>query len=448
MSFSRFYSIIKSELHFHNLLKATFLNKFKQEIKEELNNPEENNKKKTKNVEKNNDVNHSEEFTNKLEIQIRNNNLVKDSFNEVYMMETSRFGKSKVETPANDYYDQGVHSKNISPIPMKGVISTISDYERKSNLDGTLSLSYIKKQDDDSNYIVYDSGHGSNIANNSHKYGKNTQHRIQKYQSEDNSDHDSSRPYGTSRNSRGSFRIEYLMSKAFTPIVPANNHLNEISRITWNRNDLFDNITYSNITDSILMGRNTFIPYIGKNNTDNVVKKRKSLICDSNESVKVEDPAFKSPDNEGKVKYSLNYHRSLSNEQNSFTNGNKVSVFPPVESQNKAQLDMLKEVKPSRRNLNARNMSRSKKQQSIVSQKSNFEADRLNKSFVTSDSKIKLEESEYESFRKKSKILISKDQIYNSNLESFASNKRKELVSNTSEKIQDIIVSQVRSEDV
>ena len=80
------------------------------------------------------------------------------------------------------------------------------------------------------------------------------------------------------------------------------------------------------------------------------------------------------------------------------------------------------------------------KQQSIVSQKSNLEADKLNKSFVTADSKIKIEDSDYDYLKKKSKILISKDQIYNSNLESINSNKRKEIALNNSEKIQEIIV--------
>ena len=227
-------------------------------------------------MNKNNKDNLSEDLSDKTELQIRNNNLIKEP--ESHIIETSRFGKTKVDTPINDYNDQGFNSQNVSPLRTKGAISTISDHERRSNIDGTLSLSFIKRHDDDSNYIVYDSGYGGNIMNNSHKYGKNTKHRIQKYQSEENSDRDSSQRYGTSRNSRGSFRIEYLMSKAFTPIVPSNNHLNEISRITWNRNELFENITYSNITDSILMGRNTFVPFMSKNNTDNVVKKRKSLI--------------------------------------------------------------------------------------------------------------------------------------------------------------------------
>ena len=244
---------------FSQFIEGEFLKKFKQEIKEELNNPETNKNKNPKNINK---ENLSEELSNKTELRIKNNLLINEPDSNI--IETSRFGKTQLNQPNNDYNDQRSFSNNISPLRTKGVISTISDNERRSNIDGTLSLSFIKRQDDDSNYVVYDSGYGGNIMNNSHKYGKNTRHRIQKYQSEENSDHNSSRLNGASRNSKGSYRIEYLMSKAFTPIVPTSNHLNEISRITWNRNDLFENITYSNITDSILMGRNTFIPYSGK----------------------------------------------------------------------------------------------------------------------------------------------------------------------------------------
>ena len=175
------------------------------------------------------------------------------------------------------------------------------------------------------------------------------------------------------------------------------------------------------------------------NNTDNVVKKRKSLIWNSNDSVKAEDPAFK-PTNE-KVKYSLNYHRSLSNSQNSSGHGNRLSNLPKIDHENQNMPDTLKDVKASRRILNARNLSRSKKQPSYVSQKSNAEIDKLNKSFVTADSKIKLEDSDYDYFRKRSKVMISKDQIYNSNLESINLNKRKANVSDSSDKIQALIVS-------
>lgn len=65
--------------------------------------------------------------------------------------------------------------------------------------------------------------------------------------------------------------IDFLMSKAFTPIVPSEMGIKDVSKISWNRNELMNNISYSEINESILLGRNQ-LNRIG--NTDSQLKKK------------------------------------------------------------------------------------------------------------------------------------------------------------------------------
>ena len=110
-----------------------------------------------------------------------------------------------------------------------------------SENDYTLSLSQINNNND-KNYIIYDSAYGHNFQHKRNKNSQGTSKRIEKYKS-DRSEAESSLIDSRSQNSKLSYNIEYLISQAFTPIVPGNSHLNEISQVSWNNRNLFENIS-------------------------------------------------------------------------------------------------------------------------------------------------------------------------------------------------------------
>jgi hypothetical protein len=156
--------------------------------------------------------------------------------------------------------------------------------------------------------------------------------RVRNYRSNESED-GSSKLARRSINSRGSYKIEYLISKAFTPIVPSDHELNEISKISWNRGELLENISYSGITESILMGRNPTLQNSVFNKTDYSNCKRKSIVWQSKESSNPISNAFKSPQPRGnKVKKTLDFQRSFSNGKKTISSiaGADVGTFPPV----------------------------------------------------------------------------------------------------------------------
>jgi hypothetical protein len=146
------------------------------------------------------------------------------------------------------------------------------------------------------------------------------------------------------------------MSKAFTPIVPSDNYLNDISKISWNNRELFENISYSNITESILMGRNARLGNTGINNTEKFKRKR-SLIWQSKEGDDKYN-TLKSPQARGsKVDY-----RSVSNNDrtiSSIIGTNVIKNFPPIGFGSKQMSDSLENSRVSRRASSIKNIDMS-----------------------------------------------------------------------------------------
>ena len=165
-----------------------------------------------------------------------------------------------------------------------------------------------------------------------------------------------------------SYKIEYLISKAFTPIVPSNNYMNEISKISWNNKHLLDNISCSGITDSILMGRN---PSLGGTNPAESIEKQsrnRSHIWQSSESMN--QKAIKTPQIRGnRVKQPLQYHRSMTNEQNTISSivGTTRKNFPPIGFGNQEPSDEFMDSNLSKRRGSSQNLIKSNGESSIMS---------------------------------------------------------------------------------
>ena len=166
----------------------------------------------------------------------------------------------------------------------------------------------------------------------SSKHSKRTRKRIEKSRSGEHSDYASSNLDTFSRNSRGSYKLDYLMSKAFTPIVPSNNQLHEISKISWNRKDLIDNISYSGITESFLLGRNSAGIGMNVNNTDNQARNGHPLISKNNDYGIRVNHNFKSPEPNSRLLKNMYNIRSLSNGKRTISSisGMKNHIFPPI----------------------------------------------------------------------------------------------------------------------
>ena len=193
--------------------------------------------------------------------------------------ETSRFGTTPVRA-----IDSETNQAQNSSISRIGNINynqpyleghNMSAYNRVSGKahdhDGTLSLSFNAHNNESNYYIQSSAKHVENAYQNISKR-KRIVKRVKHYESHENDEYGSSAYDTASRNSKGSYKIEYLMHQAFTPIVPSNNHMHEISKISYNRRDLYDNISYSDITDSVLMGRNSILSK--KNFTDKSIRKK------------------------------------------------------------------------------------------------------------------------------------------------------------------------------
>lgn len=291
--------------------------------------------------------------------KIKSNTLVEHTDNQI--KETSRFGGPNTIEHHKERIERIPKVKGNTPVPVNND-GTNSDLDKIISSGHTLSLSFAGN-DHDSNYMIYDSAYG---ASHGYKASKKphrlTRQRINKYRSKDNEDANSSQFDGVSQNSRGSYRIEYLISKAFTPIVPSDNYLNEISKISWNRRDLLDNISYSGITESILIGRNTSLRNTGAHNTDQMGKKGRSLIWQSKEHKKTLIPSFKSPQPRGnRVTQPLQYQRSLSNEQRTISSiaGTQMNKFPPIGFDSNNLSDSMKDSVVSKRVTKSRKRERS-----------------------------------------------------------------------------------------
>jgi len=199
----------------------------RNKIKEQLNSPENaRSKSKDKAQLKTLDLREKEDRRSRTKPR---NNLVKGAETEV--KGTSRFGSTKIEKIHEEYRDNSNLRRNNG---------SEADGKRSKN-DDTLSLSLIGNTNDQ-NYVIYDSAYGYNYGYKANKYSQGTQKRINQYKS-DHSEVESSQVDSRSQNSKMSYKIEYLISKAFTPLVPSNNHLNDISKVSWNNRELFENIS-------------------------------------------------------------------------------------------------------------------------------------------------------------------------------------------------------------
>jgi hypothetical protein len=143
------------------------------------------------------------------------------------------------------------------------------------------------------------------------------------------------------------------MSKAFTPIVPSDNYLNDISKISWNNRELFENISYSNITESVLMGRNARLGNTGINNTEKFTRKR-SLIWQSKEGEDKHN-TIKSPMPRGSK---INYRSASNNDRtiSSIAGTNGIKNFPPIGFGSKQMSDSLNNSRVSRRASSIKNV--------------------------------------------------------------------------------------------
>lgn len=198
------------------------------------------------------------------------------------LKETSRFGVTPVRVIDHSQMDEKSDHSSISHIPHNNPnqpyleghnISYNKISDKAYDYDGTLSLSLNGKND--SQYYIQDSGAQASYGYQDIKYKRKTRKRVANYETQENNEYDSSIFETASRNSKGSYRIEFLMHKAFTPIVPVNTYGNDISKISWNKNNLYDNISYSDMTESAFRGRNSEL--VKKNLTDKIVKNKKIL---------------------------------------------------------------------------------------------------------------------------------------------------------------------------
>lgn len=338
---------------FSQFLEGEFLTDFKKRIKQQLSEPDSarsHSKDRPKNL-KTLDLpkTHKRSRTND-----RDNLMLREADN--LPKETSRFGTTPVEDFKTTYDDRrNVRINGKTPLPQR-IGSDHSKYSGKaSNHDNTLSLSFIANAEDRS-YIIYDSAYGYNHGYKAMKQNKRTRQRIERYAS-DRSEVDSSKI--GSKQSTNSYKIEYLMSKAFTPIVPSDNYMNDISKISWNNRELFENISYSGITESILMGRNPSMTNSAINNTEKYTRNR-SLVWQSKGNEKSGN-TFKSPQPRGnRVKQPLQYHRSISNNEqrtiSSIVGTQAIRDFPPIGFNIKHLSDSLKDSQGSPRASSIRNV--------------------------------------------------------------------------------------------
>lgn len=367
--------------------------------------------------------------------RIKSNTLVEHT--DMHVKETSRFGGNSTVEYNKEQLERKHKTKDNAPMPVSND-GTNSDLDKIISSGHTLSLSFVGN-DHDSNYMVYDSAYGASYGYKARKPHKLTRQRINKYRSKDNAEVDSSNFDGASQNSRGSYRIEYLISKAFTPIVPSDNYLNEISKISWNRRDLLENISYSGITESVLVGRNTSIRNTGAHNTDQMGNKGKSLIWQSKEQKKTLVPSFKSPQPRGnRVTQALQYQRSLSNEQRTISSiaGTQMNKFPPIGFDSNNLSDSLRESVVSKRVTQSHKRNRSLRHNTLGSPTNlnirikNHSRDSLN---VPDDT------SQKSSNHSISKTLIYKNQIIHTNFKTLDP-KHKLAVSETLDQHRPLIV--------
>jgi hypothetical protein len=352
---------------FSQFLEGEFLTEFKKKIKQQLSEPDSarsHSKDKPNNI-KTLDLpkTHKRSRTND-----RDNLMSRDV--DHHAKETSRFGTTPVEdfkTTHEDLKNERVNGK--TPMPQR-IDSNQSNSGKVSNHENTLSLSFIANAEDRS-YIIYDSAYGYNHGYKAMKQNKRTRQRIERYTS-DRSEVDSSKI--CSKQSTNSYKIEYLMSKAFTPIVPSANYMNDISKISWNNRELFENISYSGITESILMGRNPSMTNSAINNTEKHTRNR-SLIWQSKGNENSRN-TFKSPQPRGnRVKQPLQYHRSLSNNEqrtiSSIVGTQAIRNFPPIGFNTKHQSDSIKDSQDSNRASSIKNVVMSNNS-SIMSPKADY----------------------------------------------------------------------------
>ena len=321
-------------------MESKFLKDFKNSIKEELNDPKESKHRRSKTKDPN------------LKISLRGRSLRRQSdskngvktnlliYEHQQPKETSRFGTTTpvkvIENDSNQKYKESSRNSSISRIDhthnnqpyLEGHnigYEMISD--RVQNHEGTLSLSHANQQHEN-NYYIEDSSRRGNFGYQDVKYRRGTRKRIKHYESVENNDYGSSVYDTASRNSKGSYRFEYLMNKAFTPIVPTNHYLNDVSKISWNRQGLLDNISYSDITESVLMGRNSTL--MQNNHTDKIIRNKKVLTL-SNKGMSLRSKqSFKSPQPPKRPEINVVYHKSLSKDRSELSAVQNESRFPPI----------------------------------------------------------------------------------------------------------------------
>jgi len=308
---------------FSQFLDSGFIKDFKSKIKKQLNQPEsprQNSKKEQKK-----DLSVGVKSPVEILRNINPNSFIQD--HEPQAKQTSRFGPSADDTD-DAYNDNTYKIKNAKSRPKPMV--DYCEEERLDAHDGTLSLSFLGNMNE-SNYKVHDSAYEKTCDRRNKTRNKAIRKRISQYRS-DESDPTSSKLAGRSVNSRGSYKIEYLISKAFTPIVPTDNDMFDISKISWNNQNIFDNISRSGINESILMGRNATLQNNVFSHTDKSNSQRRSLILQSQKNHVDNMKSILSPSLRGnKVKQSLNYDKFQSNDMRSISSigGTNFSKFPP-----------------------------------------------------------------------------------------------------------------------